>query len=328
MSAATGPEKASGSPAGQTGRDDSPSQKDMDGDLAQPLEKEVVEPPPASGSFAISALDKEAREALQSKPEISFELDIEETKTLNYYFQYYTQKNHQTFQRWLKRAEPFLPYIRKVFTEKGLPQDLVFLPFAESGFNPLAYSSAGAAGLWQFIPSTARMFDMKVDWWVDERRDPYLSTQAAAEFLSQLYERFDDWYLALAAYNCGGGNISKALKKTEGSTFFDISRTRGYLPRETRNYIPKFLAILKIVRNLESLGFEPITWDAPEVPAKLEVKGGTDLLALARHLDLDWDQFRQANPAFRRMAAPPYKSSPVYLDPSLLAKAETFLKSR
>lgn len=303
------------------------SQKDINQDLTQPLEQEVTTLPPPTESFALSNLDRVAREALESEPEISFELDITETQTLQYYFQYYTQKHRATFQRWLKRAEPYLPYIRRVFTERGLPQDLVFLPFAESGFNPWAYSRAGAAGLWQFIPSTARMFDLRVDWWIDERRDPYLATQAAATFLNDLHQRFEDWHLALAAYNCGAGRVSRALKKTDGSSFFDISQSKRYLARETRNYIPKFLAVLKIVRNLESLGFEPINWDAPERPHQLEVKGGTDLLALTRHLELDWDRFRQANPAFKRMASPPDQSSPVYLKPDLLAAATAFLKT-
>ncbi len=302
-------------------------EQDINQDLTQPLEKEVTEAPPHPESYEIGPMDKEAIKALHSEPEIDFELDIKETKTLEYYFEFYTKTNHTSFQRWLKRAEPFLPYIRKVFTEKGLPQDLVFLPFAESGFNPWAYSKAGAAGLWQFIPSTARIYDLDVNWWIDERRDPYLSTIAAANFLSTLHERFQDWYLALAAYNCGEGGVSRALKQSKGSSYHDISQSHQYLAQETRNYIPKFLAILKIVRNLESLGFEPLEWEAPRTPNMVAVEGGTDLLALTRHLNLDWDAFRKMNPAFRRQASPPDQKCPIYLESHQVAKAKAFLNS-
>lgn len=303
------------------------SEMDINQDLAQPLEQEVTKAPPESEVYTLSPKDAKTLKTLPSQPEIDFELDIKETKTLEYYFELYTQTNHKSFQRWLKRAEPFLPYIRKVFTEKGLPQDLVFLPFAESGFNPWAYSSAGAAGLWQFIPSTARIYDLRVDWWIDERRDPYLSTHAAANFLSKLHNMFQDWYLALAAYNCGEGRVLRALKQCQGSSFDDISQSHKYLAKETRNYIPKILAILKIVRNLESLGFEPLDWSAPERPQSLEVSGGTDLLSLTRHLHLDWDEFRKMNPAFRRQATPPSRKSRIYLKEGLIHKAQAYLKS-
>ncbi len=298
---------------------------DISQDLAEPLEKEVIEPPPDE---AVSRqLSPQEKEALKTEPEINFELDIRENKTLQNYFVYYSQKKRKTFQRWLKRAEPYLPYIRQVFTEKGLPQDLVFLPFAESGFNPWAYSHAGAAGMWQFIPGTGRRYGLRVDWWIDERRDPYLATHAAADYLSKLYDQFHDWYLVLAAYNAGEGRVAWALRKSGKDCYFDLINSRRYLHRETRNYVPKFLAILKIVRNLEKLGFAPLEWDADVQPTRVEVKGGTDLLALAQTMGLDWSDFRQQNPAFRRMASPPDKSCPVYVPRDKKSLALNFLDS-
>jgi len=298
---------------------------DISQDLAQPLESEVTQPPPKDTDQ--QSLSPQEKEALQTEPEIHFELDIRETQTLHDYFIYYTQKKKKTFQQWLKRAEPYLPYIRKVFTEKGLPQDLVFLPFAESGFNPWAYSHAGAAGMWQFIPGTGRRYGLRVDWWMDERRDPYQATHAAADYLSKLYDQFQDWYLVLAAYNAGEGRVAWALRKSGENCYFDLINSRRYLHRETRNYVPKFLAILKIVRNLEKLGYEPLKWDAQAQPTQVEVKGGTDLLALAQAMDLEWSDFRQRNPAFRRMASPPDSTSPVYLPRARKAKALAFLDS-
>lgn len=292
-------------------------------DMGQPLEEEVTHPP-SSETAEGTVLTAQEREALQSEAEIHFELDIKETDILQDYFIYYSKNKHHIFQRWLKRAEQYLPYIRKVFTDKGLPQDLVFLPFAESGFNPLAYSHAGAAGMWQFMPATGRMFGLEFNWWVDERRDPYKSTVAAAEYLKQLYERFEDWYLVLAAYNAGGGHVSQAMRRSGASDYFDLASSR-VLHNETCRYVPKFLAVLKIVRNLEALGFEPLNWDAPTEPHSIQVQPGTDLAALAHAVGLNWSGFQAKNPSFRRAAAPPDGKAQVYLPPQKIAAAKKFL---
>ena len=291
----------------------------------QPLEAEVKEAPKETGNATIQELTEAEKKALESEPEIHFDLDVRECETMQRYFHFYTREKRKTFQRWLDRAEPFLPYIRKVFTQRDLPQDLIFLPFAESGFNPWAYSRAGAAGLWQFMPATGRLYGLRVDWWMDERRNPYKATHSAADYLSKLYNQFDDWYLALAAYNAGEGRVAWGLKKSGTDNFYDLADSRYYLKRETRNYVPKFLAILKIVRNLESLGFEPINWEADPKPTKIKVKGGTDLLSLAKACNMKWKEFRQANPAFRRLVSPPGVSVPVYLPDSKLAMAKEYL---
>lgn len=291
----------------------------------EPLEAEVKEEPAASINATVKDLTIAEKEALESEPEIDFDLDVHECETMQRYFHFYTREKRETFQRWLKRAESYLPYIRKIFTQKGLPQDLVFLPFAESGFNPRAYSRAGAAGLWQFMPATGRLYDLRVDWWIDERRNPYKSTHSATKYLSKLYNQFDDWYLALAAYNAGEGRVARGLRKSGTDNFYDLADTRYYLHRETRNYVPKFQAILKIVRNLKSLGFEPINWEADPEPAKIEVKGGTDLLALAKACNMSWDEFRRLNPAFRRLVSPPGVDVSVYLPEAKHAQAKKYL---
>lgn len=290
---------------------------------AQPLEKEVTDPP-SSETTSGTILTPEEMQALQTEPEINFELDIKETDILEDYFISYSKQNHHVFQKWLKRAEQYLPYIRKVFTDMGLPQDLVFLPFAESGFNPMAYSRSGAAGMWQFMPATGRMFGLESNWWIDERRDPYKSTQAAAEFLKKLYSQFEDWYLVLAAYNAGDGHVSRAMRRSGESNYFDLAATRQ-LHNETCRYVPKFLATLKIVRNLEKLGFEPLTWDAPAEPDSVTIRPGTDLAGLADAVGLSWSRFKALNPAFRRSAAPPDKEYQIYLPDNKLAAAQRYL---
>ncbi|MFO7803213.1 MAG: LysM peptidoglycan-binding domain-containing protein [Desulfovermiculus sp.] len=294
-------------------------------DPAQPLEEEVTTAPHPE-AFPSTVLTPEEIQALQAEPEIHFQLDIKETDILEDYFIYYSKEKHHVFQRWLKRAERYLPYIRKVFTEKGLPQDLIFLPFAESGFNPLAYSHAGAAGLWQFMPATGQMFGLQSNWWVDERRDPYKATVAAAEYLQKLHDRFEDWYLVLAAYNAGGGHVSQAMRRSGASDYFDLASTRQ-LHNETCRYVPKFLAVLKIVRNLEKLGFDPLSWEAPTDPKAVRVPPGTDLTALADTVGLSWSKFQAFNPFFRRTAAPPSGQTRVYLPEDKLAAAEKFIDS-
>ncbi|MGM0423354.1 MAG: LysM peptidoglycan-binding domain-containing protein [Thermodesulfobacteriota bacterium] len=298
--------------------------QDLDPDIMQPLEPELQKPLAEQPFQPLVTPSQE--QALHKDAEINFELDLQETRVVEQYIQHYTQENKQTFQNWIERAERYLPYIRKVFTEKGLPQDLVFLPFAESGFNPRAYSKSGAAGLWQFMPGTARTFDLDVDWWIDQRRDPYLSTHAAADYLNMLYAQFGDWYLVLAAYNAGQGTVSRAMSHSGQECFFDLQE-RKYLPEETRNYIPKFMAILKIMRNLDDLGFQSVNWEAPAQEHALELPPGSDLQALASATDLSWSEFLELNPAFRRSASPPDRKSKVYLPQELLAQAKEHLQN-
>lgn len=299
-----------------------------DADIKQPLEEEVQadvsEEEAAEGEEVLTPAEQKA---LASEPEIRFDLDVRETERMQKYFRYYTHSHRKTFQRWLKRAEPYLPHIRKVFTEKGLPQDLVFLPFAESGFNPRAYSRAGAAGMWQFMPATGQHFGLRVDWWLDERRDPYAATRAAAEYLAQLHEQFQDWSLALAAYNAGEGKVARALERSGCDSFEDLASTSRYLHTETRNYVPKFQAILKIVRNLEDLGFEPLEWDASAEPSRVRIEGGTDLVGLADAVDMQWSAFREINPQFRRTVSPPGETYAINVPEQQVAQAKSYLDS-
>lgn len=274
-------------------------------------------------------LTEQEQAALHSKTELDFDLDVRETQEFHNYFSYFTHKKKQMFQAWLKRAEPYLPYVRKVFREQGLPDALVLLPFAESGYNPWAYSRAHAAGLWQFIPGTGRKFGLKVDWWIDERRDPYKATLAAAQYLKQLHDMFDDWYLALAAYNAGEGKIARALRRSDTEDYFDLCEAnhllsyRVRLRPETKNYVPKFLAIVKIVANLESLGFDPLRWDQELDVQTIQTPPGADLRALADACGMTWKEFNKLNPHFRRTASPPYMEASIYVptDKATLAQA-------
>ncbi len=272
-----------------------------------------------------SPLTPAEQKALETPTDFQFVLDIEETKEVELYFRYFTHDARDRFHAWLKRSENYLPYVRDVFAAHGLPHDLIFLPFIESGYNPMAYSRAGAGGMWQFMPGTGKIYGLTFDWWLDQRRDPYLSTKAAAAHLAKLYDMFHDWNLALAAYNAGEGRISRAMQRSGKDNYFALAGVNNLLARETRHYVPKFMAVLKIVQNLEELGFEPINWENGPNLATLEVKGGTDLLALARTCGLDWETFRRHNPAFRRQVSPPGRKVTVYLPESKQETAMAYL---
>jgi len=295
-----------------------------------PEDAEALEPEVAATPEGVEQEDlTQAEQAvLNARFGLLFDLEPHETKDVELFFNYYNHKARKTMMRWLERSQPYLPHVRRIFTKYGLPQDLVLLPFVESGYNVRAYSWAGAGGMWQFMRGTGRLYGLKSDWWIDERRDPYKATDAAARHLRDLYDRFGDWYLALAAYNAGEGKISRALKQAQCDDFFELTEKnrklsrRNRLKRETRHYVPKFIAISKIFQNLDTLGFEPVSWDKEEEVVTVEVPGGTDLLALARAGGMTWNQFHDYNPAFRRQVSPPNTKATAYLP---VAKADKMM---
>ena len=207
-------------------------------------------------------LTEQEKKALASRGAIQFNLDVADNEEVQMFLQYFTMDKKGTMEKWLQRAEPHLPYVRAVLASYNLPPDLIVLPFIESGYSTMAYSPVGAGGMWLFMPYTGRRFGLTVNWWVDERRDPYKSTVAAAKYLTKLYQMFGDWNLALAAYNAGEGKISRVMAASGQCDFFDIAKDPKLLKEETRHYVPKFLAVLKIFQNLNSLGFRKINWQA------------------------------------------------------------------
>lgn len=290
---------------------------------ADPLEPEVAATPEVDEDLTVTE-----QAVLNSRFGLLFDLEAHETKEVERYFNYFNHKARKTMVRWLERSQPYLPYVRRVFTQYGLPQDLVLLPFTESGYNVKAYSWAGAGGMWQFMRATGGRYGLKSDWWIDERRDPYKSTDAAARHLRDLYDEFGDWYLALAAYNAGSGKISRALRLSGTNDFFELTKNnrklsyRVRLRTETKHYVPKFIAISKIFQNLDTLGFEPVSWEMEEEVVPVKLPGGTDLLALAKAGNMSWAEFHRHNPAFRRQVSPPHMEATAYLP---VAKADKMM---
>jgi membrane-bound lytic murein transglycosylase D len=236
---------------------------------------------------------------------VTFDFPVVENEKVRYFIDYYSGRGHGTFTRWLERSGRYLPLMRQIFTEEGLPLDLTYLAMIESGFNNRAYSWAHAVGPWQFIESTGRMMGLKSDWWYDERRDFEKSTRAAARFLKDLHRRFDgDWYLAVASYNAGPGKMSHAIRKYNTRDFWEISRGK-YLQLETKNYLPKLMAALIIAKEPEKYGFTEIRYQDPPDFETVQVPTATDLEVIARLCDADYETVKALNPELKRWCTPP-----------------------
>lgn len=296
------------------------------------VEKERTEPWPEDVDPEIT-LRPEELVSLQSLGDIDFVYGEAGHKAVQDQFMFYVRKYPGTVPKWIKRAELYLPYAMKILKERGLPEDLAYLPFIESGFNPEAISRAGALGCWQFMPRTGKLFGLEADWWLDERRDPYKATQAACDYLTMLYGMFNDWTLAVAAYNAGEARILKIVKETNANNFFDILAMNDDLPdklrlkEETLKYVPRFIAMGKIIRKHEALGYGPMQMDkAPEL-VEVEVEPGTDLVALADAASADWEIFKSQNACFNRFITPPDKNCIVYVPDEKLEDVKKFLES-
>jgi membrane-bound lytic murein transglycosylase D len=218
---------------------------------------------------------------------------------------------HHRIEAGLARAGTFLPMIREQFSGAGLPLDLAYLPLIESAFSVRAYSRARALGMWQFIASTGRYYGLDIGSLVDERRDPELSTAAAAAYLTDLYEEFGDWHLALAAYNSGAGNVRRAVRRSGSRDFWTLRR---YLPRETRNYVPAYIASVIVAKRPEAHGFEPPRGE-PWAFETVDVPDALDLEFLASGAGIPVDDLRTLNPAIRRDLTPARRTTVLRVPP-------------
>ena len=227
-------------------------------------------------------------------------LPLVKNKQVDQYIEYFKTKGRKQFQIWLDRYVKYKDLILPILAEHEMPEELMYLAMIESGLNPKAYSKANASGMWQFIYSTGKTYGLNRDWYKDERRDPVKATHAACNYLKDLYKEFDNWYLALAAYNCGSGRVARASKLHQTYDFWQMHS----LPRETRNYIPYFLSAAIIARSPSEYGFKipknvkPFNYDT------IILEKSSDIAVLARVAGIKPKVLREYNPELRQSATP------------------------
>lgn len=249
----------------------------------------------------------EATPSLPASPDVveptTYNVPIVVDSSVQGHIRYFNTAIRGRFEQWLVRLSRYRPLVETIFTEFHLPSDLVYLSLVESGFNPYAYSRARATGPWQFMKSTAKLYGLRVDQYVDERRDPIKSTVAAARYLRDLYDLFGTWPLAMAAYNAGEGKVSRALQKAQAESFSEISKTR-LIRRETKEYVPRFMAATIIARNPDRYGFSQETV-APHRFEEVVVDRPIHFRAIANVTGVPYEELRLLNPELRRDATPP-----------------------
>lgn len=233
-----------------------------------------------------------------------FDIPVTYNDQVKKWMSYFLNRGRGFFERYTERAGRYAPILGAILEEHGLPRDLIFLAMAESGFNNSAKSWASAVGPWQFMPATGRNYGLDQDWYKDERRDPIKATVAAARYLAKLYGDFGSWEVAAAAYNAGEGKLSKAIIKYKSEDFWDISKGR-YLKAETKDYVPKIMALAIIGKNLKSFGFDDVEFHEPLDFDEVTVKAGTDLVKLSSSLGVEFEEIQRLNPEVLRWFTPP-----------------------
>jgi len=248
--------------------------------------------------------DPKVRErAEEAAKSVSHDLPLTVNDVVASYLNFFqTPRGRAIVENGLRRKGKYEAMISQVLKEEGVPQDLIYLAQAESAFQPLALSRAGARGIWQFVQWRGNEYGLKRSWWVDERMDPEKATRAAAQHLRDLYELYGDWYLAMAAYNCGPGNVQKGIERTGYADFWELYK-RNVLPKQTMNYVPIILALTLIAKDAAHYGISV----EPEQPVEtdtLKLGRPIDLRLVAETIDVDVETLRTLNPSLLRMTTP------------------------
>src|ERR1700675_1043359 len=219
------------------------------------------------------------------------------------YINYFSNRGRGTVEGALARSGRYEDMIRRILREEGVPQELIYLAQAESGFHPLAVSRAGARGMWQFMGSRAKGYGLERSWWVDDRQDPEKATRAAAHHLKDLYNEFGDWYLAMATYNSGPGRVQSAVKRTGYADFWELYR-RNVLPKETRNYVPIIVAVTIMAKNPTQYGLDSVVKEKPVPYDTVKINYPIDLRLAAECVDATAEDLLDLNPSLLRLTTP------------------------
>ena len=238
------------------------------------------------------------------------------------YINYFSTHGRSVFEGAWTRSGRYREMIFRIFKEEGIPQDLIYLAQAESGFKPMALSRVRARGMWQFMASRGVGYGLRRTWWVDDRQDPEKATRAAARHLKDLYNQFGDWYLAMAAYNSGPGNVQQAVKRTGYADFWELYK-RNVLPGETKNYVPIILAMTIMSKNPAQYGLDEVQLDPPMKYDAVTVNYPVDLRLVAECVDAPLDQMIDLNPSLLRRTTPKDQPFELHLPEGTKGKYET-----
>lgn len=258
----------------------------------------------------------------------SYDLPMREHERVDFWKDYLSNRGREHFSKWLSRSTRYVPLFWSVLDHYGLPRDLVFLSMVESGFSTSAYSWAHAAGPWQFVASTARRYGLRIDFWVDDRRDFEKATDAAARHLRDLHDMYGDWFLAMAAYNAGPGKVNRAIRRYGTEDFWELSERR-YLRRETKHYVPKILAAAQLSKLPHVHGLDAIEYQPPLEWEVVTTTRATSLRAMAEACprELDEDALRALNPSLRCGVTPPGETWSIRVPSAVTASCAEALRA-
>ncbi len=273
-------------------------------------------PPPSSPPLAEGGHDLGWLSQLQM-PDLPVRWDARVVRYLEFFKD--DPRGKQLLTIWTRRSGRYRELMRRTLRKRGMPEDLIWLAMIESGFDPLARSVAGAMGLWQFMPDTARAYGLPIDRWADERLNPEASTEAAADFLGDLHRRFGSWELAIAAYNMGYWGVAGSERKYNTNDFWVLSRLEAGLPWETTLYVPKILAAAIIGRNPHVFGLDDVVVDAPLDGETIDVPPGTALATVAQAAGCSTKEVEQLNPELRASRTPPAQAPAPKASPAAAA---------
>ena len=232
-----------------------------------------------------------------------FDIPVTYNDKVRNWIRFFQSEGRSTYKSWLQRSSRFLPIVQSELASAGLPQDLAYVAMIESGFMPGASSHAGAKGMWQFIPPTAKRYGLKIDWWIDERKDFHKATQAAIQYMNDLYRQFNSWYLVAASYNMGENGVRRLIERHQTNNFWELA-ARGVLPQETTDYVPKIIAAMLIAKAPGLYGFRDLDFQLPLGFESMVVPGGTDIINLAAFLGVSERYMKDLNPELTKGFVP------------------------
>jgi len=281
------------------------NQLDIGGASGESEAQQKSEPAPIDETNGINpAADPNVKAKAQAEIKSTrSDLPLMMTDQVAGYISYFSNRGRGTFERAFSRSGRYHDMMVSILKEEGVPQDLIYLAQAESGFHPLAVSRVGARGIWQFMGSRARGYGLSHNLWVDDRQDPEKSTRAAAHHLKDLYNQFGDWYLAMAAYNSGPGTVQAAVRRTGYADFWELYQ-RNVLPKETRNYVPIILAVTIIAKNPSQYGLQDIAMDHPATYDTVTITYPVDLRLVAECVGATTVELQELNPSLLRLTTP------------------------